>query len=199
MKRLLSLLLLFNWTFSDAGVLSSHRDTLVKMKESIVFERMSAKYTDIITYTSKCYWPTRENYLVLVKSQDSWKAYAVNVFYKDRKKTSENIKKIKSKRIHANADSVAALLVLWKNLNFYVLRNDSLNKSYIIHYDSLTKNETIESMHITDGCTDRFEIRNDRGYYILSAYEPEHFQKSIPVLQRQIFIICRDKFIELFY
>jgi hypothetical protein len=100
------------------------------------------------------------------------------------------IVKTKRKRLNISDRKIEEILSFWTANEFLQLSNDSLNLMEKV----IDKDHKV-TMFVTDGCTDRFDLLSKDNYRIINAYLPDYFQRKIPVVQRQKFIECRNKFL----
>jgi hypothetical protein len=50
---------------------------------------------------------------------------------------------------------------------------------------------------MSDGCSDRFDILANGNYKIVNVNEADYLQKYVAVKDRELFILCRNRFFEL--
>ena len=165
---------------------------LYDQKQSYVYNTFGDDYEILVSFTSDCYWPNKQEYYLVGKKNSQWESKKVVVEYNDRTKTADNIKRIKKKRLKTKKEELKNLFSSWTDNGFWTLDNDSLN----VNEKQTGPDESIMLM-ITDGCTDTFEIIQGDSYRIMYSYLPDSFQKEIPVKQREQFIIARNEFLKI--
>ena len=159
---------------------------------SLVFQAFNNKYDMVISYTRSCYWPTEQWYFVLVNKNNKWEFFKWIIKFNGRTKDKENIISTKIKNQSLKNEEIDSLFNFWTINSFLELSIDSINCSSKVENDSM-----IIDMQVTDGCSDVFEIFSKDKYRMVYSYMPDYYQKEIPILQRQDFILCRIMFFKL--
>ena len=167
----------------DSNVAESDKD------ESLIYQTFRGQYELMISFTKDCYWPNGQVFYVLGLKAGKWEKFKWTVKFEDGEKII--IAKTNRRRLNISDRKIEGILSFWKENQFFLLARDSLNLM-----EKVIDRDTKVTMFVTDGCTDRFDVLTMDSYRIVSAYLPDHFQKEIPVLQRQKFILSRDKFLE---
>lgn len=142
------------------------------------------KYDVVISYLDKQSWLGGRHYKVLRVYNGTWNLDRYHVSVSDKVKHFRP----RGKKIHS--DSIHSVLNFWKEIGFLELNTDSLNVKMKKVNDSTTLNYTV-----TDGNTEVFEILTKTSYYSISAYMVERFQIKVPVRQRAVFILGKQKFL----
>lgn len=156
--------------------------------QSLLFQKFHEKYNFIIGFTQRSFWYNRQHYSILAFDGNSWKL--INWSYALREAERPKKQRLKTFEIHKE-DAMDILNYLQKR-NFFTLDQDSLN------WNKKDKEDGSKLvMQIMDGKTDIFEIITRSGYRVSSAHEPEQLQDFTYIEQREIFIDCRNKFLEL--
>ena len=146
------------------------------------------KYDQILSFTSSSYWSTQKIYIIYGQTNGKWERIKWTLKLDDNKRPVRS----KIRKISFKQDEFQELLAFLDSLNFWEFDLDSLNLQKEIREDG---SGTLWMK--TDGTTDSFEVIKNGQHRLISSYEPEYFQKLIPVEQRRKFIDCRNKFLKL--
>ena len=152
---------------------------------SLVYARYHNKYDAVISYSRSTY-RYKHGYYVLGYKNGQWDLFIWRVFFKDAwaHNIVERTVKLRT-RHHVATDS---LLANWKQNDFLNLNEDSVNcHSYI-------RDGKTYDVDISDGGADVFEVFESDKYRNISCVNADIYQKEVPVVQREKFIVCRESF-----
>jgi hypothetical protein len=193
MKHLLILLLLsftFSQSFGQIAKYSANtsREELFKSPLRLKFQD---KYNTIISFCMQSYWSDRVVYKILAFDGQNWKLLQWS--YRRQYQTDTKTKKEKLSVTDLEEKKALDFINTLETNDFFLMNEDSLNLS-----EKQAEDDGIFVKSITDGTNNKFEVISDYGYFSISAYEPEQLQDFVQVIQRQKFLICRQRFLELF-
>lgn len=139
-------------------------------------------------YTQKSFWYKRKDYSEITFDGIKWKltnwSYELNEQGLPKKQKSKTFKLDDAKSLE--------LLNFIDDRGFYSFNLDSLNWN---KKDQGNGRMLVQS--IMDSTTYEFEIISSSGHRISSAHEPQQRQEFVYNQQRNNFIECRNKFLEL--
>ncbi|WP_339754582.1 hypothetical protein [Algoriphagus aquimarinus] len=155
--------------------------------QSYLFKKFYPEYEFILGYTQKSFWFKRQEYSVLTFNGTDWELKKWSYELKEEKP-----KKSKMKSRILVKEKVINLLNYFESKGFYSLNQDLLNWS-----KKDLGNGTMLHQSIMDGVFETFEFISSSGHRIYSAHEPVQKQEFVYIEQREIFLDCLDKFLDL--
>lgn len=158
------------------------------MNNSLVKNRFSKKYKELISYTTKSFWLEKQTHHIIAFNGQKWE----HLIWIIKLDSNDQVIKQKIRRKTLNNRKFETLLDFLDNHNFWSFDQDSLN---LIEQNNADGSTTL--FHISDGSTDEFEVISSNNQRVISAYSVEYFQKKLPTIQRQHFIECRNRFWEI--
>lgn len=193
MKHLLLSLLLAITSSQSFGQIvkftpNTSKEDFLKSSLSMKFQ---GKYNLIISFSQNSFWFDRDSYKILAFDGQNWKLLQWS--FRRQNQTGTKTKKEKLSVKDIEGKKALGFINTLETNDFFSMNNDSLNLG-----EKQTKEDEMLIMSITDGVNNKFEVICESGYFSISAYEPEQFQDFIPVIQRKKFLICRQRFLELF-
>lgn len=154
---------------------------------SLLYETLRGQYDFVIAYTEGSYWSgNRIYYRMFALRRGQWSF--LTLFASRRKNGNLTFPIIKEQWIPEAP--VLFLLNQLSEINFWALRNDSLN------IQTRQVNETTtEIFNLSDGVNERFEVMTRTGYHVIQAYEPAYYLENLPEITcRKTFILGRNLF-----
>jgi hypothetical protein len=145
-----------------------------------------SKYDVIISYLDKQSWLGGKHYKILRLYSGKWRLDRYHVSVSDKVKHLRP----RGKKIHS--DSIHAVLNFWKEVGFLELNTDSLN----VRMKKVNDSTTLR-YYVTDGNTEIFEMLTKTSYHGISAYMVDRLQLNVPVRQRAVFILGKQKFLRM--
>jgi hypothetical protein len=171
--------------------LVSTQDTLAK-KRSLVYEKYIKRYDTTIVGTRSCYWPEEQRFYIVGNKNGKWELFLLTIKFKGRDKGKDEIKRMKEKRMELNGISIDSLFNFWTEMGFWAFDPDSVNCN-----SRKLPNGNTKFISMSDGCYYSFEVFTKDKYYVTGAYNAVAYQKEIYTLQREKFLKCVDKFIQI--
>ena len=155
--------------------------------QSYVYKKFYPDYEFILAYAQKSFWFKRQEYSVLTYNGSDWELKKWSFELKE-----EKIKKSKVKSRILEKEKVIELLNVLESKGFFSLNQDSLNWA-----KKNLGNGRMLHQSILDGVSEYFEVISSSGHRIYSAHEPVQKQEFVYIGQREIFLDCLNKFLEL--
>lgn len=157
-----------------------------EIRQEFIFKDSVLKtYEFMIVYNNTCSW---YNYYAIGYKDNQWDVFVLTTSYKLNPLTNEDDLIITRKQYKANEEKIGFLLNNLNDYDFGILNKDSIRNQREDLGDG-----RVRYIDISDGCSDVINIYNQKQYSIYYAHMPDFMQTRIPNLDREKFIICRNK------
>jgi len=164
--------------------------------KSFIWNHLGGKYEYVSSYSVWCAQGNVRKFFVFAYKQGKWEKMLLYVYYKSSDLNNDNIKKVKSKKQKVKEEvEMDSLVHFWNQNKLWELNTDSINISQI-EVGKPGSFSAVTTINIQDGCNHVLEVFDANGYFWVSGYEPEKYQKKIPVKQRELFITCKNQFVQ---
>ena len=162
------------------------------LDKNVIEKEFPDEYDFLLVFTESSFWFKNQKYFAIVLVDSTLSAYSWKV--KSRKADSyrENNKKSRKELLNIDSSELEYLLDYFSELDFWSLENEPLNRNSKPINDS-----TYIHVSVSDGSSFRFISSNRTDIRTTYSTNPDTLNKKIPTADRDNFIACRNKFVEI--